>query len=94
MRVANHDATKCFLLSLRSNLSGTLAKTVQPKTRKSDESGADDVVRSTLHFAEIMGGWAKNIAVIEGKYIDTTMTPSPKTKRYFGWFVPCQSLHH
>jgi hypothetical protein len=31
-----------------------------------------------------MGGWAKNSYVIEGKYIDPTMTPSPAAWQYFG----------
>jgi hypothetical protein len=35
-------------------------------------------IGAPLHFVEIMGDWAKNIAVNEGKYIDTTiMTLSP-----------------
>jgi hypothetical protein len=44
-RVANHDATKRFSLSLLRNLSGTLANTVHPKTRNMEASGADDVRR-------------------------------------------------
>jgi hypothetical protein len=42
--VANHDVPERFSVSLRRNLSGTLlAKTVQPKTRNLEASGADDV---------------------------------------------------
>jgi hypothetical protein len=40
-----------------------------------------------------MGGRAKNISVIEGKYIDPTMTSTPAAWRYFGWLVPTNPLH-
>jgi hypothetical protein len=42
-RVANHDSAKRFSPSFRRSLSGTLAKTVHPKTRNLDASGTDDV---------------------------------------------------
>jgi DNA-binding HxlR family transcriptional regulator len=45
MRIANHDATKRFSSSFRRNLSGTLAKTLHPKTRNLDASGVVDVSR-------------------------------------------------
>jgi hypothetical protein len=32
--------------------------------------------RRPLPVIKYMGGWAKNISVTEGKYIDPTMTPS------------------
>jgi hypothetical protein len=40
-----------------------------------------------------MGGWAKKSFVIEEKYIDPNMTPSPGTWQYFGWLVQAKPLH-
>jgi hypothetical protein len=40
-----------------------------------------------------MGGWAKNISVTEGKYIDPTMTPSPPAWRFFDWLAPFTQQH-
>jgi hypothetical protein len=40
-----------------------------------------------------MDGWANNNTVIEGKYIDPTMTPSLAAWQYFGRLVPARPLH-
>jgi hypothetical protein len=41
-------------------------------------------IGAPLHVIKHMGGWAKNNFVIEGKYIDPTITPYPAAWQYFG----------
>jgi hypothetical protein len=40
-------------------------------------ASAASCIGTPLHVVKYMGGWAKNISVAEGKYIDPNMTPTP-----------------
>jgi hypothetical protein len=55
---------------------------------------ATSCICAPLHVVKYMGGWAKNIAVAEGKYIvDPTMTPFLAAWHYLGWLVPSRPHH-
>jgi hypothetical protein len=54
---------------------------------------AASCIGAPLHVVKYMGGWAQNISVTEGKYIDPTVTQSPEAWQYFGRVVPAKPLH-
>jgi hypothetical protein len=47
-------------------------------------ASAASCIGDPLPVIKYMGGWAKNSSMTEGKYIDTTMTPSSAAWRFFG----------
>jgi hypothetical protein len=56
-------------------------------------ASAASCIGAPLPVITCMGGWAKNISVTEGKYIDPTMTPTPAAWRIFGWLTPSPPQH-
>jgi hypothetical protein len=57
-------------------------------------ASAANCIGAPLPVIKFMGGWAKNIPVTEGKYIDPTMTPTPVAWRFFGWLTPSPPPQH
>jgi hypothetical protein len=56
-------------------------------------ASAASCIGATLPVIKYMGGWAKNISVTEGKYIDPTMTPTHAAWRFFSWLTPSPPQH-
>jgi hypothetical protein len=56
-------------------------------------ASAASCIGAPLPVIKYMGGWAKNISVTEGRYIDPTMTPTPAAWRFFGWLTPSLPQH-
>jgi hypothetical protein len=65
-----------------------------PHNLRKRAASAASCIGAPLYVVKYMGGWPKNNALIEGKYIDPTMNPSPSAWWYFGWLVSSRPLHY
>jgi hypothetical protein len=90
-----HATLSAWLLDAYNAIGAAPPKGIK-STSHSLRKGAASVascIGPPLHVVKYMGGWAKNISVTKGKYIDPTMTPTPAAWRYLGWLVPAKPLH-